>query len=132
MDILQERLEKKLDVNDTRMRHAVLKKIQEATPHKTAVVLLLTSHLKNHPSKTNKTCWRRKDELISNVLRWTTIHGHTSVGRLTRIYLNHLSADIRCNLENKPGGMNDRDEWRVRIRKTCADSAPCCSSCSCN
>ena len=31
--------------------------ILEARLHKTAAVRLLTSHLKNHPSNTNQTCW---------------------------------------------------------------------------
>ena len=32
-----------------------LEKILEATPHKTAAIELLTFHLKNHTSKTNRT-----------------------------------------------------------------------------
>ena len=31
--------------------------IQEATSHKTASARPLSSHLTNHPSKMNKTCW---------------------------------------------------------------------------
>ena len=64
--------------------------ILEATSHKTTVVLPFSSHLTNHPNKTNKThgqCWRSKDELISDVLLWTPTHGRTSVGRPARTYI---------------------------------------------
>ena len=47
-------IEKRLDRNFTRILHAVLKKVQAVTPHKTAV-WLHTSHLTKNPSKT-KTC----------------------------------------------------------------------------
>ena len=33
-----------------------LEQIPKATPHKTAAIWPLTSHLKKYPSKTNKTC----------------------------------------------------------------------------
>ena len=50
-------MEKKLDVNYTKMLRAFLNKSGKQPPHKTAVVRTLTSHLANHPSETNKTCW---------------------------------------------------------------------------
>ena len=31
--------------------------------------------------------WRSKDELISDVLLWTPVHGLASVGRMTKTYL---------------------------------------------
>ena len=49
------------------------KQILEAAPYKTAAVQALSSHLINHPNK------MAKDELISNVLLWTTTHGHIVV-----------------------------------------------------
>ena len=39
-------------------------------------------------------------------------HGHASVGRPARIYLHQLCADTGCRLEDPPGVINDRDEWR--------------------
>ena len=52
-------LEKKLDRNDTRMLHPVLK-IVEATFFKTSTVRPLTSLHINHPNDTNKTCWNQR------------------------------------------------------------------------
>ena len=45
-------MEKKPDGDCSRMLHA--EQILEATPHKTAAVWPLTSHLTNYPSKMNK------------------------------------------------------------------------------
>ena len=56
---------------------------RSSTLRKTPAVRPLTSHLTNHPSKINKTCWsllRSKNELISNVLQWTFTNGHCSNG----------------------------------------------------
>ena len=53
--------------------------IREAAPYKTAAELPLIPHLRNHPRKVSKACWRNKDELINDVLQWTSTHGHTNV-----------------------------------------------------
>ena len=34
-----------------------------------------------------------------------------NVGRLHKTYLQQLSTDIGCSLEDMPGVMDDRDEW---------------------
>ena len=56
-------------------------------------------------------CWRSKDELISDVLLWTSSHGRATVGQPTRNYLQQLCTDIRCSVSDLPGAMDDRDEW---------------------
>ena len=61
--------------------------------------------------------WRRKDELISDVLQWTSSHGRVNIGRPTRTYQQQLCVDIGCSLEDLPGAMDDRDEWRERVRE---------------
>ena len=60
--------------------------ILEAAHYKIAAVRPLTSFLTNLPSKMGKTYWRRKDELINNVLLWTPTHGHTNVGQSLETY----------------------------------------------
>ena len=65
---------KKLDRNYSSMLRAVLKKVLEAALYETAALRPLTSYLTNNLSKTNKTCRRNKDELISNVRLWTPTH----------------------------------------------------------
>ena len=39
-------------------------------------------------NKTCGTCWRSKEELISDVLLWTPSHRHASVGQPGRTYLH--------------------------------------------
>ena len=94
-----------------------LAQVLEATPYKAAAVRPLTSYLKNHSSKMNKTCGtllEKQDELMSDVLQWNTTCGRASVGRLARNYLHQICADTGCSLEDLPGAMDDRDGWRVR------------------
>ena len=67
-------------------------------------------------------CWRSKDELISDVLLWTLTYGRASVGRPARTYLHQLCADTGCSLKDLLGAMEDRDEWRERVREICASS----------
>ena len=57
---------------------------------------------------------RSKDELISNILLWTSTHGRASVDRLARTYIHRLCANTRCSLEDPPGAIDDRDEWQER------------------
>ena len=89
--------------------------ILKATPDETKAVRRLTSCLNDHPSKKNKTCktlLEKQGELISSVLLWTSSHGRASVSRPARTYLHCV--DTRCNLEDQPGAMDDRDKWRER------------------
>ena len=69
--------------NYTKILLAVLKKILEATPHKTGAVQLLTSHLKNHPSKMNLICGalqEKQKKIISDILLRTPTYGCACVG----------------------------------------------------
>ena len=62
--------------------------------------------------------WRSKVELISDVPLWTPIDRHTSVGRPANNYLQQLRVDTGCILEELPGTLGDRDEWKERERKS--------------
>ena len=53
-------------------------------------------------------------DTVGDVLLWTPIHGHASVGRPVRIYQHQLCADTGCTLENLLGAMDDRDGWGGR------------------
>ena len=68
-------------------------------------------------------CWRRRDELISDVLLWTPSHGQANAGRPSRTYIQQLCTDRGCIPEDLPEEMNDRDCWRERIRDIRADGA---------
>ena len=61
-------------------------------------------------------CWRIWDELISNVLLWTSSHGRDKAGRPHRTYIQQLCADRGCSLEDLPEAMDDRERWQERVR----------------
>ena len=68
-------------------------------------------------------CWRSRDELIRDVLLWTTTHGRAKAGRPARTYIQQLCEDTGCCPEDLPRAMNDREEWRERVRDIRATSA---------
>ena len=68
-------------------------------------------------------CWRSKDELISDILLWKPSHGHASVGRPAKTYIDQLYADTGCRVEDLSGAMNDREGWREIVMDICATSA---------
>ena len=148
---LTKRLEKKLDDNCTRMLRAILNKSwrQHPTRH------LLYGHLPPitktiQVRRTRHTghCWRRRDELIRDVLLWTPTHGRAKAGRPARTYIQQLCEDTHwvplsyglvphlskklsklllcedtgCCPEDLPEAMNDREKWREKVRDIRATS----------
>ena len=61
-------------------------------------------------------CWRSRDELIRDVLLWIPTHGRAKAGRPARTYIQQLCEDTGCCPEDLPRAMNDREEWRERLR----------------
>ena len=68
-------------------------------------------------------CWRSRDELIRDVLLWTPTHGRAKAGRPARTYIQQLCEDMGCCPEDLPRAMNDREEWRERVRDIRATNA---------
>ena len=64
--------------------------------------------------------WRSRDELISNVLLWTSTYGRPKAGRPARTYIQQLCEDTGCSPEELPEAMNDWEKWRERTRDICA------------
>ena len=64
-----------------------------------------------------------RDELIRDVLLWTPTHGRARAGRPARTYIQQLCEDTGCCPEDLPRAMNDREEWRERVRDIRATSA---------
>ena len=133
---LTKRLEKKLEGDYTRMLRAILNKSwwQHPTRHQ------LYGHLPPitktmQDTKTCRTrklcrtrrhaghCWRRRDELIRDVLLWTPTHCCAKAGRPAWTYIQQLCEDKGCCPEDLPGAMNDKEEWRERVRDIRATSA---------
>ena len=67
-------------------------------------------------------CWRSRDELIRDVLLWIPTHGRAKAGRPARTYIQQLCEDTGCCPEDLPRAMNDREEWRERVRDVRAAS----------
>ena len=68
-------------------------------------------------------CWRSRDELIRDVLLWIPTHGRAKAGRPARTYIQQLCEDTGCCPEDLPRAMNDREEWRERVRDIRASNA---------
>ena len=54
---------------------------------------------------------------------WTPTHGRAKAGRPARTYIQQLCEDMGCCPEDLPRAMNDREEWRERVRDIRATSA---------
>ena len=67
-------------------------------------------------------CWRSRDELISDVHQWTPTYDQAKAVRPARTYIQQLCEDTWCSPEDLPEVMNDREEWRERIRDVPAGS----------
>ena len=60
-------------------------------------------------------CWRKKDELTSDVLLWTPTYGRAKSGRPARTYIQQLCEDMGCSPEDLPEAMNDSEKWREKL-----------------
>ena len=113
-------MEKKLDGNYT-----ILNKSRRYHPTKPLLYGLLppiTKIIKVWRIRHAEHYWRRKDELISNVLLWTPSHGRAKAGRPARTYILQLCADRGCSPEDLPEAIDDGEEWRERVRDILTDS----------
>ena len=116
---LTKRLEKKLDGNYTRMLRAILNKSwqQHPTRHQLYGHLPpITKTIQVRRTRHAGHCWRSRNELIRDVLLWIPTHGRAKAGRPARTYIQQLCEDTGCCPEDLPRAMNDREEWRERVR----------------
>ena len=116
---LTKRLKKKLDGNYTRMQRAILNKSwqQHPTRHQLYGHLpLISKTIQAKRTKHAGHCWRSKDELISDVLLWTSAYGQAKAGRPALTYIQQLCGDTRCSPEDLLEAMNDREKCRERVR----------------
>ena len=116
---LTKRLEKKLDGNYTRMLRAILNKSwqQHPTRHQLYGHLPpITKTIQVRRTRHAGHWWRSRNELIRDVLLWIPTHGRAKAGRPARTYIQQLCEDTGCCPEDLPRAMNDREEWRERVR----------------
>ena len=87
---LTKRLEKKLDDNYTTMLRAIVNKPwrQHSTRHQLYGQLPpITKTIQVRRTRHAGHCSRRRDELISDILLWTSTYGRAKVGRPARTYI---------------------------------------------
>ena len=116
---LTKRLEKKLDGNYTRMLLAILNKSGRQHPIRHQLYGQLppiTKTIQVRRTRHAGHCWRSRDELISDVLLRNPTYGRAKAGRPARTYIQQLCEDTGCSPEDLPRAMNDREEWRERVR----------------
>ena len=116
---LTKRLEKKLDGNYTRILRAILNKSwrQQPTRHQLYGHLPpITKTIQVRRTRHAGHCWRSRDELIRDVFLWTPTHGGAKAGRPARTYIQQVCEDMGWCPEDLPRAMNDREEWRERVR----------------
>ena len=123
---LSKRLENKLDGNYTRMLRAILNKPWRQHPTKQQLYGHLTPATKTIKIRRTRRaghCWRSRDDLVRDVLQWTPSQGRAKAERPARTYIQQLCADAGCSPEDLPKAMDDKEEWRERVRNIRADSA---------
>ena len=123
---LTKRLEKKLDGNYTRMLRSILNKSWQQHPTRQQLyghLPPITKTIQVRRTRHAGHCWRSRDELIRDVLLWIPTHGRAKAGRPARTYIQQLCEDTGCCPEDLPRAMNDREEWRERVRDIRATSA---------
>ena len=121
--------EKKLDRNSTRMQRVILNKSWKQHPTKIQLyghLFPISKTIQVRWTRHAEHSWRSKNELISDVLQWTSSHGRASVGRPTGTSLQQLRRDTGCSLEFLPEVMDDINEWRKRVREIRASSTTRC------
>ena len=100
---------------------------QVLAPHPTRLQLYghlppITKTIQVRRTRHAEHCWRSKDELISDVLRLNPTHGRAKAGGPARTYIQQLCEDTGCCPEDLPRAMNDRENWRERVRDIRATS----------
>ena len=96
-------------LNKSWRQHPTRHQLYGHLPHITKTIQLRQTRHARH-------CWRSKDELISDVLLWTSAYGQAKAGRPARTYIQQLCEDTGCSPENQPEAMNDREKWWERVR----------------
>ena len=116
---LTSRLEKKIVGNYRKILRAILNKSWRQYPTNNKLyghLPPITKTIQVRRTRHAGHCWRSRDELICNVLLRTPSYGRAKAGRSARTYKQQLCEDTGCIPEDLPEAMNDREEWRERVR----------------
>ena len=75
----------------------------------------MTSVIKERRGRFAGHCYRSKNEVANDLIRWTPKHGKAKIGRPSKTYIKQLTEDADCQLEDLPRAMEDREYWRGRV-----------------
>ena len=116
---LNKRLEEMLHSNYTKMLQNILNRSSRLHPAKQQLYSHLppiTKTIQIRGTRHAGHCWRSRDELISDIILWTTSYGRAKAGRPAQTYIQQLCEDTRCNSKDLLEAMNDRESRWERIR----------------
>ena len=114
----------KIDNNCTRMLWAVLNKSWRCHPTSQQLYGYLPRILKTTQIIYSGHYWRRKNELISDLLQWTPSYRRASVVWPAKTYQQQFYTDTGGRMEDLPRARDNRDEWRERFREICDSGTP--------
>ena len=86
-------IDKKLGDNYTRMLRAILNKSWRQQPTKQQLyghLPPITKIIQVRRTRHARHCWRSRDELIIDIIPWTSSHGQANAGRPARTYIQQL------------------------------------------
>ena len=75
----------------------------------------LSSELRQRRLRFAGHCWRREDELCSQLLLWQPTHGKRRLGALSQIFIDLLEDDTGIQKEELQQLMGDRERWRSYV-----------------
>ena len=61
--------------------------------------------------------FRSKNELVSDLLLWAPEHGNRRRGRPHKNFIDQLMEDAGCTIEELPGKMNNRGNWKCILHR---------------
>ena len=112
-------MEKKLDGNYKKMLRAILNNSWRQQPSKQQLyhhLPPLTKTIKIRRTWHAGHCWRSRDELIRDVLLWTSSHGRATAVRPAQTYIQQFCVNKRCSPGDVPEAMEVREGLRERVR----------------
>ena len=117
---LTKQLENKLNGTYTRMLRVCLNMPWNQHPTKEQLyghLSPVTESIREQRLRFAGHCHRSKEELAGKTILWRPKHGYVKPGRPARTYLDQLTEDTGCLLEELPSVMQDRDGWKTVVKR---------------
>ena len=109
-------LEKRLNVNYTRMLRAILNRYLKDHPNNKDIYGNIPEICKLQRLRFSGHCLISKLELASDVIIWQPTHGKRKRGQPRRTYVDQLVDDTLCDVNEIKKVMEDRDGWRKMVK----------------